>query len=211
MQLLSIVRTGYERKRSHVLRANLAELLLTSDAFDELITLLDNAGALSFSEEAALAVAFFGRGNAGDSEHAGHAARRAFACAVNDQERAAALASLDPAEASTDAERAVAVFERLGARRYVARANTVLARLGARVKPARAYSRRSGPLSRRESEVAALVAEGLTNAEIAERLTVSVRTVTSHLDHIYTRLGINGRVALARHVSNQSGDLLAGR
>jgi DNA-binding NarL/FixJ family response regulator len=51
--------------------------------------------------------------------------------------------------------------------------------------------------------VALLVAEGLTNAEIAERLTVSVRTVTSHLDHIYGRLGINSRAALARHVATQ--------
>jgi DNA-binding CsgD family transcriptional regulator len=125
-------------------------------------------------------------------------------------ERAAALASLDPAEATTEAERAVAVFEQLGARRYAARANTVLARLGAGVKPIRAQSRRSGPLSRREIEVAALVAEGLTNAEIAERLTVSVRTVTSHLDHIYTRLGISSRAALARQVASQAGGFLAG-
>jgi DNA-binding NarL/FixJ family response regulator len=75
-----------------------------------------------------------------------------------------------------------------------------LAELGVVPEPVRRPVRRSGPLSPREREVAELVAAGLTNSEIADRLTLSVRTVTSHLDHIYTRLGINGRAALARYV-----------
>lgn len=62
-------------------------------------------------------------------------------------------------------------------------------------------SRRPQGLTPREREVAALVAEGLTNAEIAERLYVSIRTVTSHLDHAYTKLGIGSRAALAAHVT----------
>ena len=56
------------------------------------------------------------------------------------------------------------------------------------------------PLTRRELEVAAFVAKGLGNQEVAERLGVSVRTVTSHLDHIYARLGIGSRAALTRWV-----------
>jgi DNA-binding CsgD family transcriptional regulator len=44
-----------------------------------------------------------------------------------------------------------------------------------------------------------LVAEDLTNAAIAERLIISPRTVTTHLDRIYTRLGINSRTALVRY------------
>lgn len=52
-------------------------------------------------------------------------------------------------------------------------------------------------LSARQLEVAELVAQGLTNAVIAERLEISPRTVSSHLDHIYDRLGLRSRAALA--------------
>jgi predicted ATPase/DNA-binding CsgD family transcriptional regulator len=55
-------------------------------------------------------------------------------------------------------------------------------------------SRRDEPLlSPRETEVAHLVAQGLTNAEIARRLVVSIRTVESHLDHIRRKLGFASR------------------
>lgn len=57
------------------------------------------------------------------------------------------------------------------------------------------------PLSARQIEVGRLVAAGLTNAVIAERLGISHRTVTSHLDHIYGRLGIGSRAALARWIA----------
>ncbi|MEZ5323354.1 MAG: AAA family ATPase [Microthrixaceae bacterium] len=55
-------------------------------------------------------------------------------------------------------------------------------------------------LTPREVEVADLLTEGLTNGQIAERLGISIRTVTSHLDHIYTKLGIGTRAALVAHV-----------
>jgi DNA-binding CsgD family transcriptional regulator/tetratricopeptide (TPR) repeat protein len=54
-----------------------------------------------------------------------------------------------------------------------------------------------GGLTEREVEVARLVAQGRTNREIAETLVVSERTVTTHLDHIFARLGVSSRTAVA--------------
>jgi DNA-binding NarL/FixJ family response regulator len=98
---------------------------------------------------------------------------------------------------------ALATFERLGAERWADRARRSLRALGIRVlSPRRRFPAPDGtPLSRRELEVAQLVSEGLPNAEIAARLVLSVRTVESHLDHIYARLGISGRAALTRWVT----------
>jgi non-specific serine/threonine protein kinase len=53
------------------------------------------------------------------------------------------------------------------------------------------------PLTRREKEIAALVAAGLGNREISERLFLSKRTVDSHIDHIFTKLGFSSRTQLA--------------
>ena len=52
-------------------------------------------------------------------------------------------------------------------------------------------------LSRREEQVAALVATGLTNRQIAERLVLSPRTVESHVERIMNRLGIGSRAEIA--------------
>ncbi|MBX7080929.1 MAG: LuxR C-terminal-related transcriptional regulator [Nannocystaceae bacterium] len=55
-------------------------------------------------------------------------------------------------------------------------------------------------LSKRELEVALLVAEGLTTEEIGAKLFISPRTVSTHLTRIYERLGLPSRSALARYV-----------
>ncbi len=57
-------------------------------------------------------------------------------------------------------------------------------------------------LTTAETAVARLVAEGLTNREVAERLFLSPHTVNSHLRHVFTKLGINSRVQLARHADD---------
>jgi DNA-binding CsgD family transcriptional regulator len=55
----------------------------------------------------------------------------------------------------------------------------------------------SSPLTPRERAVAALVAEGLSNAEIAERLMLRPDTVSSHLGNILRRLGVRSRNQVA--------------
>ncbi|MDQ3151652.1 MAG: LuxR C-terminal-related transcriptional regulator, partial [Actinomycetota bacterium] len=52
-------------------------------------------------------------------------------------------------------------------------------------------------LTEREHDVARLATEGLSNHEIADRLAISSRTVGNHLHHVYAKLGIGGRAALA--------------
>jgi predicted ATPase/DNA-binding CsgD family transcriptional regulator len=69
----------------------------------------------------------------------------------------------------------------------------------------RAGSRRgtADGLTRREREVAALLAEGLTNKEIAGRLTISQRTVETHVDNILGKLGMNSRTQVASWVTEE--------
>jgi len=53
-------------------------------------------------------------------------------------------------------------------------------------------------LSPRELEVLGLVAQGMTNAQVAERLFLSPRTVNAHLNSIYHKLGVSSRSAATR-------------
>jgi DNA-binding CsgD family transcriptional regulator len=53
------------------------------------------------------------------------------------------------------------------------------------------------PLSEREFEVAELVAAGLTNRQIAQRLVVSPKTISAHITHILTKLGAGRRAEIA--------------
>ena len=59
-----------------------------------------------------------------------------------------------------------------------------------------------GGLSARESEVATLVANGLTNREIAARLVISERTAGNHVAHILTKLGFTTRSQIAAWMSS---------
>jgi non-specific serine/threonine protein kinase len=52
-------------------------------------------------------------------------------------------------------------------------------------------------LTKREREVAALVADGLSNRDIAARLVISRRTVEAHVEHILTKLGFSSRTQIA--------------
>ena len=56
-------------------------------------------------------------------------------------------------------------------------------------------------LTKREQEIAMLVAEGKTNMEIAKQLNVAEITIKKSLSNIYTRLGINNRASLSKKIS----------
>ena len=59
-------------------------------------------------------------------------------------------------------------------------------------------------LAPREQEVAALVAQGLTNRQIASRLVISEATVETHLARIFRKLGMQSRTQLSVWVNNRS-------
>jgi HD-GYP domain-containing protein (c-di-GMP phosphodiesterase class II) len=75
-------------------------------------------------------------------------------------------------------------------------ATAVLDAAGAK-RPGRRANMRPGGLSEREVEVACLVAAGCSNPEIAERLVVSRRTAEHHVQHIYAKVGVSSRAAVA--------------
>ena len=105
-------------------------------------------------------------------------------------DRPGALAALTAAESALDS---------FGAVRRRDEAARELRRLGHRVRRARAPAGAPlGALTDREREIAALVAAGRTNREVAEQLVLSPKTIEAHLRNIYAKLGVRSRVELAR-------------
>ena len=112
----------------------------------------------------------------------------------------------------TDNDRALAAstFDSVLEFYRTAKATSYLERLEARAtmlgipltRPAEATPA-SRALTRREHEVARLVGRGLTNKEIAERLTLSVRTAESHVEKIRAKLGFRTRAQIAAWVSQR--------
>lgn len=84
--------------------------------------------------------------------------------------------------------------------------------VGARMASTIDRAERFAALTPREREVAVLVADGMSNAEIAAALTVSGKTVNAHLERIYRKLGVHRRTQLALLVAAQAAPLqVAGR
>ncbi|MGW4339706.1 protein kinase domain-containing protein [Rhodococcus koreensis] len=78
-------------------------------------------------------------------------------------------------------------------------------------EPAQRTASHTGPaslpqLTRRERQVAELVAEGLTNRQIATRLTISPRTAQGHVEHVLTKLGFVSRAQIAAWIVERPGE-----
>lgn len=111
-------------------------------------------------------------------------------------ELARALATGAPDTAVVEARIAPGAFERLGAGRDADAAAGLLRGLGA---AGRVWPKRSGTLTKRETEVLSLLAAGLSNAEIAERLFISRRTAERHVANILSKLGLRSRAEAAAY------------
>jgi DNA-binding NarL/FixJ family response regulator len=105
-------------------------------------------------------------------------------------ELARSLADRDRGVAVAEARSALQAFDRMGATSEADWAAAFLRGLGVK---GRTGPREGAVLSRREQEVLSLVAEGLSNAEIAERLFISVKTAGHHVSNILTKLGVRSR------------------
>lgn len=113
-------------------------------------------------------------------------------------ELARALAVDRPTVAVAEATAALVTFDSHGAGRAADDAAALLRRLGA---PARTGPKRRSELTRREEEVLALVGHGLTNAEIAQRLYISTKTVEHHVGRMLAKLGLRSRSEAAAHAT----------
>jgi DNA-binding NarL/FixJ family response regulator len=108
------------------------------------------------------------------------------------------LVESDRPVAITEARAALAAFDRLGAVPDADGAAAFLRELGVKG--------RTGPknlelLSKRELEVLRLVAQGLSNPEIAERLFISVKTAGHHVSSILSKLGLRSRTEAAAYAA----------
>ncbi|MBC3842472.1 hypothetical protein GXW82_26605 [Streptacidiphilus sp. 4-A2] len=131
-------------------------------------------------------------------------------CARGPEDLGAVLQQTGYRHEATDFLReALALFTTAGLRLD---ADRVSERLGRplETRPAAEPARRASPawsqLTRSEIKVARLVAEGLTNREVAARLFLSPHTVDSHLRHTFSKLGLSSRVALTRWVLKQDAE-----
>jgi DNA-binding CsgD family transcriptional regulator len=132
-----------------------------------------------------------------------------FSLASAFEDLAADIAGTSPLAARPCYEQARAAYQRAGAGRDTARVEVRLRGLAVRHQR---RSRYDGPgsgwdsLTEQEAKVAQLVAEGLRNPQVAEKLFLSRHTVDFHLRQVFRKLGIRSRVDLARlHVDRQQG------
>ncbi|KHL17768.1 regulatory LuxR family protein [Mumia flava] len=181
------------------------EVLIGADALDEaaeaaarLTQLVDDFGCdgLAASSAWADAQVAWARGDPSAALQAGRQAQRSWAAlgAVYESAMAQALCAV-AVHALGDVD---------SGREELAQACANLTAIGALPAAARARALLEPPprpdgLTAREVEVLALVAEGLGNAEIADRLVLSDRTVARHLSNIFAKIDVGSRTAAAAY------------
>jgi DNA-binding CsgD family transcriptional regulator/RecA/RadA recombinase len=110
----------------------------------------------------------------------------------------------DRDRAALELERAATAFDSFGSLRYRNQAERELRKLGRhihrRTRPGKTDAAGIESLTDRELQVARLVADGKTNAQIAAELFLSQKTVETHLRNIFNKIDVTTRVALARAV-----------
>ncbi len=113
-------------------------------------------------------------------------------------ELARSLAALDRVtDAKEEAARELAAFDALGAAHEADRARNIVDSFRSSV------AERPGDLTPREQDVIRLLAEGLTNRQIAERLVVSEHTVHRHVTNILRKLSLQSRAAAAAYAVSE--------
>jgi DNA-binding CsgD family transcriptional regulator len=105
------------------------------------------------------------------------------------------------ADARAHLRAALELFQRLGAAPWAERAEAELRATGETARKRDPFA--AAELTPQELQIAGLVADGLTNREIAAQLFLSPRTVDYHLRKVFTKLGIGSRTELVRHVLAQ--------
>jgi DNA-binding CsgD family transcriptional regulator len=141
--------------------------------------------------------------------------QRPLALALAAEDAGAAFARHgDAGRARPLLEQATQIYERLGAARDLARAEAALreagirrGRRGTRNRPRVGWQ----SLIPTERAVADLVADGLSNPQIGERLYISRRTVQTHLAHMFAKLDLSARAQLAAEVTRRRNEPQAGR
>ena len=102
------------------------------------------------------------------------------------------------AEARPHLTAALELFDRLGAKPWSARAEAEMTATGGPTGPRAEQAAGADELTPSELKIALLVAQGMTNREVAASLFLSPKTVEHHLSHIYRKLDVRSRTQLAR-------------
>jgi len=193
-----------------VLRGALALARGEDDAADELAARLRaRAEALGREDLRGAAALLAGRVAAARDDHEAAArelrdAVAGFAAVQLPLEEARARLALAAVEAAAGSPLALAsartardAFERLGACRDADEAAALLRELGAAGRSVRRGERDA--LTLREREVLRLLAQGLSNGEIAERLVIAPKTAEHHVGRVLAKLGVRSRAEAAAH------------